>query len=94
MIKIEQVKGKNKGKILLYALSTCIWCKKTKEFLKKLGIEYSYIHVDLLDDNDKDKVMEEIKKWNPSRSFPTLVFNNKDCIVGYKEDEIKEVLGL
>ena len=94
MIKIEQVRGKNKGKILLYTLSTCIWCKKTKEFLNKLGIEYSYVYVDLLDDNDKDKAMEEIKKWNPSRSFPTLVFNNKDCIVGYKEDEIKEALGL
>jgi glutaredoxin len=94
MIKIEQVKGKNKGKILLYALSTCIWCKKTKEFLNKLGIEYSYVYVDLLDDTDKDKAMEEIKKWNPSCSFPTRVLNNKECIVGYKEDEIKEAVGL
>jgi len=94
MIKIEHVKGKNKGKILLYALSTCIWCKKTKEFLDKLGVDYSYIYVDLLDEDDKDKAMEDIKKWNPSCSFPTLVFNNKKCIIGYKEDEIKEVLGL
>ena len=94
MIKTEQVKGKNKGKILLYALSTCIWCKKTKEFLNKLGLEYSYVYVDLLDDNDKDKAMEEIKKWNPSCSFPTLILNNKECIVGYKEDEIKEAVGL
>jgi glutaredoxin-like protein NrdH len=94
MIKIEHIKGKNKGKIFLYALSTCIWCKKTKDFLNKLGVEYSYIHVDLLGDNDKDKVMEDIKKWNPACSFPTLVFNDKDCIVGYKEDEIKEALHL
>ncbi|MGF3585004.1 MAG: glutaredoxin family protein [Thermoplasmatota archaeon] len=94
MIKFEHVKGKNKGKILLYALSTCIWCKKTKEFLDKLGVDYQYIYVDLLDEDDKDKAMEDIKKWNPSCSFPTMVFNNKKCIVGYKEDEIKEVLGL
>jgi len=68
--------------------------QKTKEFLSKLGVEYSYIYVDLLDDKDKDKVVDDIKKWNPSCSFPTVVFNNKECVVGYKEDEIKEVLGL
>ena len=94
MIKTEHLKGKNKGKILLYALSTWIWCKKTKEFLSKLGVEYSYIYVDLLDDKDKDKVIGDIKKWNPVCSFPTTVINDKKCIVGFKEKEIKEALGL
>ncbi len=94
MIKIEHVKGKNKGKILLYALSTCIWCKKTKELLDKLGVEYSFIYVDLLKEKDKDKATDSIKKWNPACSFPTMVIDDKKCIVGYKENEIKEVLGL
>jgi len=94
MVRIEHVKGKNKGKILLYALSTCGWCKKTKELLNNLGVEYSFIHVDLVDESEKDKVMDEIKKWNSFHSFPTIVINNKKCIVGYKEDEIKEALGL
>jgi glutaredoxin-like protein NrdH len=94
MIKIEHIKGKNKGKILLYALSTCGWCKKTKDFLNNLGVEYSYIFVDLLEDTDRDNVMNEVRKWNPACSFPTIVINNKDCIVGFKEDKIKEALGL
>ncbi len=94
MIKIEHIKGKNKGKILLYALSTCGWCKKTKELLNNLGVEYSYIFVDLLDDADKENAMDDVRKWNPACSFPTIVINNKDCIVGFKEDEIKEALGL
>ena len=93
-MRIEHVKGKNKGKILLYALSTCGWCKKTKDFLKNLGLEYSYIFVDLVDDKEKDKVMDDVRKWNPRCSFPTVVINDKKCIVGYKEDEIKEALGL
>lgn len=92
MNNIEHVKGKNKGKIMLYALSTCGWCKKTKELLNKLGVEYSYIFVDLLNDNDKDKVMKDIEKWNSNLSFPTLVINNQKCIVGFKEDKIKEAL--
>jgi len=94
MVKIEHIKGKNKGKILLYALSTCGWCKKTKDFLNKLGVEYSYIFVDLLDESDKEIVMNDVRKWNPACSFPTVVINEKRCIVGFKEDKIKEALGL
>jgi len=94
MIKIEHVKGKNKGKILLYALSTCVWCKMTKDFLDKLGVEYSFIYVDLLEGKDQDIATEDVKKWNPMCSFPTMVINDKKCIVGFKEKEIKEALGL
>ena len=94
MIKIEHVDGVNKGEILLYALSTCAWCRKTKQLLEDLGVEYNYIYVDLLEEDDKDKTIKDIKKWNPRCSFPTIVINNKICIVGFKEDEIREALGL
>jgi glutaredoxin len=93
-MKIEHVKGENKGKIMLYALSTCGWCKKTKEFLNKLGVEYSYIFVDLVDDSERDKIIADVRKHNPRNSYPTIIINNNKCIVGYKEDEIKEALNL
>ena len=92
MLQAEHVEGENKGKIMLYALSTCGWCRKTKELLNELGVEYEYIYVDLLEDEDEDTAMDEVKKWNPRLSFPTLVIDDK-CIVGFKEDEIREVLG-
>lgn len=90
MLQAEHVEGENKGKIMLYALSTCGWCRKTKELLNELGVEYEYIYVDLLE--DEDTAMDEVKKLNPRRSFPTLVIDDK-CIVGFKEDEIREALG-
>jgi glutaredoxin len=93
-MEIEHVDGENKGKIMLYALSTCGWCRKTKEFLTKLGVSFDYIFVDYLEGDDRDITMDEIEKWNPRRSFPTIVINDKDCIVGFKEDKIKGVLGL
>jgi len=92
MLQVEHVEGENKGKIMLYALSTCGWCRKTKELLNELGVEYEYIYVDLLEDEDEDTAMGEVKKWNPRLSFPTLVIDDK-CIVGFKEDEIRKVLG-
>jgi glutaredoxin len=94
MLEFEHVKGENKGKIMLYALSTCGWCRKTKELLNELGVEYNYIYVDLLKDENKDIAMDEIKKWNPRYSFPTVVVNDKTCIVGFKEDKIREALDL
>jgi glutaredoxin-like protein NrdH len=91
-MNVVHVKGKNKGDIVLYAISTCGWCKKTKSLLNKLGVEYRYIYVDLLDKKEKEKIEEEVKKWNPKCNYPTMVINNKKCIVGFKEDEIQEVL--
>jgi len=93
-MKVEHVKGINKAKIMLYAISTCVWCKKTKNLLKKLGVEFDFVFVDLLEEKEKEKVIEEIEKWNPRCSFPTVVINDEECIVGYKEEKIKEVLGL
>jgi glutaredoxin len=91
---MKVVEGKDKGKIVLYALSTCVWCKKLKKLLKKLGVKYSFIFVDELEGKEKEKIMKQLEKWNPRRSFPTVVINDEKCIVGYKEDEIKEALGL
>jgi len=82
--------GKNKGKVILYALSTCVWCNKTKELLKDLGIEFSYLYVDKLSKKDFEKVLEDVKHWNPACSFPIIVINDKKCIVGFKENDIRE----
>ena len=79
---------------MLYALSTCVWCNKTKKLLLDLGVEYSYIYVDLLKGEERKRTLEEVKRHNPNASFPTTVINDDRCIVGYKEREIKEALGL
>ena len=91
---INKVEGKKIKEILLFTLSTCIWCKKTKEYLKKLGIAYNYIDIDQLDDKIKNKVIKKLKKWNPSCSYPTIIIDNKDCITGYNPDKIREKIDL
>jgi len=83
----KKISGKKKGDIFMFALSTCGWCMKTKKLLNSLGIEYSYVDVDLLDDPN-DSILEEFARWNPNESFPTIVIDNKKCIIGYKEEEI------
>lgn len=89
---LQHVAGKNAGDIKLYALSTCPWCKKTKKLLDEMGYEYSFVDVDLLSGDERNKILGIIKKWNPSLSFPTMVINESKSIVGFQEAQIKEVL--
>jgi len=89
-MQINQVEGRDCGKIMLYALSTCGWCRRTKKLLNELGVEYSFIDVDLLTGDDKKMVVAEIKKHNPRISFPTVVFRDEKAVIGFDEDAIKE----
>jgi glutaredoxin len=89
---INHVAGKNKGKIMLFALSTCGWCKKTKALLNELGVEYDYTDVDLLFGAERNSTLNEMMKYNPASNFPTMVINSKKCIIGFKEDDIREAL--
>ena len=41
MYELTDVDGDDKGEIKLYAISTCVWCKRTKKLLGDLGVKYS-----------------------------------------------------
>jgi len=88
----KHVPGRKKGDVLLYALSTCGWCRKTKELLDDAGVEYDYIYVDQLDGDTRKEAVEKIRVWNPNVSFPTMVINDDKSIVGYQEQKIRQEL--
>lgn len=79
--------------VKIYSLSTCSHCKATKSFLNECSIHYEFTDVDLLTGDERKAVLEDVKKWNPRCSFPTIVIGDK-VIVGFKENEIREALGL
>jgi glutaredoxin-like protein NrdH len=79
--------------IKLYALSTCIHCKDTKEYLDKCGVDYDCVNVDKLDSEQRQQLIEEIRRDNPSCAFPMLLIGSK-VIIGFRKEEIKEALNL
>lgn len=86
------VDGKDRGPIVLYALSTCGWCAKTKELLSSIGVAFDYVYVDQLPKDEMEQTYSEmLHLYNPLGSFPTLVINGK-AIIGYQENEIREAL--
>ncbi len=81
-------------RVKFYALSTCGWCRRTKKLLDENGVQYDLVYVDLLQGEEQKKTLDEVARWNPRLSFPTLVLDDKEVIIGYDEARIKEALGL
>jgi len=94
-LKPKKVSGKNnKHKVLLYALSTCAWCRLTKQFLNDNRIEYEYVDVDLCSEKDREKVRTDIQRRGGDVSYPTIIIDDKILINGFRKDKIREALDL
>lgn len=79
--------------IRMFTLSTCSHCRATKEFFDRNGIAYDFTDVDLLDFPAQREVLREMNKHNPRLVFPTILIGDK-VIVGFREEAIREALGL
>lgn len=91
--KAETQAENEEANVQLYSLSTCSHCKATKQLLADCTVKYDVVDVDLLEGDERKAIIEDVKKLNPRCSFPTIIIGNI-VIVGYKEQEIKEALGI
>jgi len=80
-------------KVKMYTLSTCSHCKATKKFLNDCNVVYDATDVDLLEGDEKQLVINEVIKYNPNRSFPTIVIG-ENVIIGFNEKALREALGI
>jgi glutaredoxin len=79
--------------IKVFSLSTCSHCKTTKRYLNECTVKYEFVDVDLLKGDERKAIIDDVKKFNPRCSFPTIIIGEK-VIIGFKEKEIKEALGM
>ena len=92
-MEIIKVSGKNnEHKVLLYTLSTCAWCKMTKQFLKENGVEFAYVDVDQCNKVARGPVHNDIKNRGGELTYPTLIVDNETLIKGFLKDKIKKAL--
>jgi glutaredoxin-like protein NrdH len=90
---LELVEGEKKDHdLLLFALSTCGWCRKARNFLDENKIQYRFVYVDLLEGEPQKIVFEEVTKHNPRKTFPTLVVDGGEVIAGFSEERFRESL--
>ncbi len=92
---ISKVPGKNtKHKVFMYTLSTCVWCKMTKQFLKDNNVAYEYVDVDLSSEEDREKIRKEIQAKGGVLSYPTTIVDSKVVITGFRKDLLTKELEL
>jgi len=89
----ERTSAMSQEPVKIYSLSTCSHCKSTKKLLNECTVQYEFVDVDLLEGDERKAILEDVRKFNPKCSFPTIIIGEK-VIVGFKEQEIKEALGL
>lgn len=87
-----RVAGRKSGRrVVLYALSTCGWCRMAKELLAEAGVEHEYVDVDLCAGEERTRVTAEVRRLNPRCNYPVLVVGDR-VIVGYDPEKIREAL--
>jgi glutaredoxin len=79
--------------VSIYTLSTCMWCKKCKAYLKDRDIKYKYIDLDNLSPKQKSEILEYLReKYKPDRiAYPFLVCDDK-FVVGYDPNKYEEIM--
>ncbi len=86
--------SQDKHHVMFYGLSTCVWCRRTRQFLEDQGVAFNFVYVDLIRGKEQEEALAQVGRWNPATSFPTLVIDGERAVIGYRPEEIKEALGL
>ena len=86
--------GSSDHNVVMYGLSTCVWCRKMRQYLESEKVVFDIVYVDELEGEERQSALDVIRKWNPATTFPTVVVDDTRSVNGYKPDEVKEVLGL
>ena len=88
----QSVEGKKDNNVTIVTLSTCMWCKKCKSFLREKDMKYKYVDVDKIPPNDKAKILNHLKESYQSRiAYPFLICD-KGHVVGYDPQKYEELI--
>lgn len=81
--------------IVVYALSTCGFCKRALAFLDEKGFAYRYIYVDQIPFETKAEIKKLLKeRFNENVAFPFVVIDDSAHLVGFIEPDWVRTLGV
>lgn len=77
--------------VMLYTLSTCPWCRKTKKFFEERGVPYEFVDVDKLGRKERMAARDTVVELAGSLQYPVAVINGA-VVQGYNPDKYAELL--
>jgi len=84
--RIVYVEGtrEQKENLFMFAISTCIWCKRGKRWLNDREFSYSYLDIDKLPVQEKNLIRQELGKLiGETPSMPFLIIDDERYHSGY-----------
>ena len=86
--------GRKDRSIIVYALSTCGFCKRAMSFLQARGFTYRYLYVDEIPLDVKSQIKRELKeRFHVDVAFPFAVIDGDKHLVGFIEADWASTLG-
>jgi glutaredoxin len=79
-------------KVVLYTLSTCPWCRKSKSFFTEHKVSFTFIDYDLADEATQSRISAEVDAAGAT-GFPFVKIND-EVIVGYQPERYAKALGI
>ena len=87
-----QVEEKKSDKPMVYLISTCPRCKRIKQLLDDMEIEYDKIFVDLIPREESRKIIDMLRDDRTVVSFPVIVVGDRK-IIGASSDDVLQLFG-
>ena len=73
--------------VLVYALSTCAFCKRAIDYLESQDVSFKYVHLDKIDIELKRAVKRELaQRFDNIVVFPILVVDDQRAYSGFTEN--------
>jgi glutaredoxin len=79
--------------VVVYALSTCPWCKRAKEWFAAQQVACEFIDIDRLPDAESDAAADKARELSGSHAFPVVVIGGS-VVVGYRPERYADLLGI
>ena len=76
----------------MYAISTCVWCKRAKRFLANHSVEFEYVDVDLCSIDELREIKDDILKRGGRLIYPTIVIDDRILMTNPSEEKLQEAL--
>jgi glutaredoxin len=77
--------------VFLYALSTCPWCRKAKQWFADTGVPFEFVDVDQLPRAEQDAAAEKAYQLSGGRRYPVAVING-EVVTGFNVERYLELL--
>ncbi len=79
------------AEVFVYALSTCPWCRKAKQWFADNGVPFDFVDVDLMKGDEQEAAAQKAYELSGARRFPVVVING-EVVAGYNPDRYRELL--